>query len=75
MTTIKGIIIPASWDENGNALTLAVATQDEEEYLIEDVDQIKLLKPFLQREVFVQGVLKTKKTKNIIDVCNIKSKG
>ena len=40
-TIIKGIVVPASWDENGGALALAVATQHEEEYLIEDIGHIK----------------------------------
>jgi hypothetical protein len=40
MICIEGIIIPTNWDKKGNVVNLAIATRDEEEYLITDKDQI-----------------------------------
>ena len=39
MICIEGVIIPANWDNKGNVVDLAVATRDEEEYLITDKDE------------------------------------
>jgi hypothetical protein len=32
---IKGIVVPVSWDDDGNVLRISVHTTDEKEYLIE----------------------------------------
>lgn len=74
-TIIKGIILPAGWDKRGKVQLLAVATQQEEEFLVEDIRQIKKLKPFLRREVEILGILGAKNNKKIIDVRKIKPKG
>ena len=68
MICVKGIIIPASWDNKGNVLDLVIATRDEEEYLIAGQDQVARLKPLLRQEVSVKGELKTKNGKKIIQV-------
>ena len=68
MICIEGLIIPASWDNKGNVVDLAIATQDEEEYLITDKDQVARLKLFLRQEVEIKGILQTKEGKRIIKV-------
>ena len=65
---IEGIIIPAKWDNNGNVLDLAIATRDEEEYLITDKDQIARLKPLLRQEVEIEGITQIQEGKRIIKV-------
>ena len=68
MICVEGIIIPANWDNNGNVVDLAIATRDEEEYLITDKDQIARLKPLLRQEVEIEGVTQIQKGKRIINV-------
>jgi hypothetical protein len=68
MICVEGIIIPASWDKNGNIVDLAIATRDEEEYLITDQDQVSRLKPLLRQEVEIRGILQTKKGRKFIKV-------
>lgn len=68
MICIEGVIIPANWDNKGNIVDLAVATRDEEEYLIADKDQVFRLKRLLRQEVVIEGILKTKEGKKIIKV-------
>ena len=68
MICVEGIIIPAGWDNNGNVVNLAIATRNEEEYLITDKDQVAKLKPLLRQEVEITGILRTQQGKRIIRV-------
>jgi hypothetical protein len=68
MICLEGIILPASWDNKGNVVDLAIATRDEEEYLITDKDQVARLKPLLRQEVEIKGILRTQEGKRIIRV-------
>jgi hypothetical protein len=68
MICIEGLIIPASWDNKGNVVDLAIATRDEEEYLITDKEQVAKLKQLLRQEVEIKGILRTKEGKRIIKV-------
>ena len=36
MDIVRGIVIPAGWDLNGDIVKLSIATSDEQEYLIEN---------------------------------------
>ena len=49
MDIVKGIVIPAGWDLNGNIVKLAIATGDEQEYLIENHRKIAKLKTLLRQ--------------------------
>ena len=68
MITVEGIIIPASWDDQGNVLDLAIATRCEEEYLLANDDYIFGLKSPLRQEVIVKGHLQTQQERKIIQV-------
>jgi hypothetical protein len=68
MICVEGIIIPAGWDNKGNVVDLAIATRDEEEYLITDKDQVARLKPLLREEVEIRGTLGIKEGRRIIKV-------
>ncbi|MGD1973077.1 MAG: hypothetical protein PVH85_18225 [Desulfobacterales bacterium] len=66
MACIKGIIIPAAWDQDGNIISLAIATDDEQEYLIETRQRITKLISLLRQEVVLNGTIeKTEKNKII----------
>ena len=66
--TIRGIVIPADWDEKGNAVAVAVSTYDEVEYLIENHEKEKELKAFIREEVEVSGILREEKNRLIIKI-------
>ncbi len=57
-TTIRGIVIPVSWDEKGLVLTIAIATDSEDIYLIEDSPSGRVLNTFLRQKVTVAGSIK-----------------
>ena len=65
MIRITGLVIPAGWDNNGNVVDLAIATRDEEEYLISGKDQVDRLKSLLRQEVEIKGILQTKEGKKL----------
>ena len=66
MDCIKGIVIPAAWDQNGKIISLAIATNDEQEYLIDTRQTVTKLISLLRQEVVVTGsIRKTKKNKII----------
>jgi hypothetical protein len=66
--TIRGIVIPADWDEKGNVVAVAVSTYDEVEYLIENHEKEKELRAFIREEVEVSGILREGKNRLILKI-------
>ena len=58
LTTVRGIVIPVDWDEEGNALAVAILGAGEEEHLVEQDEGGKKLLELMQQEVEVSGVVK-----------------
>ena len=75
MISVEGIIIPSRWDKQGNIVELAIATRNEDEYLVADEDQVTKLMPLLRKEAWVRGILQTKDGKNLINVTEFSQKG
>jgi hypothetical protein len=75
MISIEGIIIPSRWDKQGNIVELAIATFNEDEYLVADEDQVTKLKPLLRKEAQVHGILQKKDGKKLINVTEFSQKG
>ena len=73
MQRIKGIIVPTVWDSDGKVISLAIATCDEQEYLIENHQQIANLWNLFRREVIATGAIKCGKEQKIINVSEIHS--
>lgn len=71
MVRIKGIVVPTDWDRNGEVVSLAIATGDEQEYLIENHRQIANLWTLLRQEVVVTGSIRCRKKRKIIRVAEI----
>lgn len=71
MDCIKGIIIPTAWDNDGNIISLAIATSDEQEYLIGNDGQITNLLPLLRQEVVAMGSIESSHTYKTIKVAKI----
>ena len=53
--SIKGIILPASWDAEGNTTALAISTNKEKEYIVTSNEKSFELLTFLRQEVKVTG--------------------
>jgi hypothetical protein len=68
MASIKGIVIPAAWDQNGKIISLAIATDDEQEYLIETRQIFTKLKSMLREEIVVIGTIRQTEKNKIIEV-------
>jgi hypothetical protein len=66
--TIRGIVIPADWDEKGNVVAVAVSTYDEVDYLIENHEKENELKAFIREEVEVSGILREEKNMPIMKI-------
>jgi hypothetical protein len=68
-TTIRGILVPADWDEEGNAVAVAISTLGEDEYVIEPDPKGQELLRLLRQEVEVIGfVRKGKKDRRTISI-------
>jgi len=68
MFNVKGILIPVNWDKKGNVVSVAIATDDENEYLLEDEELSVKLKGQLRQVVEVSGIVKRARGKNIIKI-------
>ena len=66
MARIKGIVIPAAWDQDGNIISLAIATNDEQEYLIDTRQRTTKLISLLRQEVVVKGTIQQTEKNKII---------
>ena len=68
LVTIRGIVIPADWDEKGKVVAVAVSTYDEDEYFIENHEKEKELKAVIREEVEVSGIVREEKKKLIMKI-------
>lgn len=57
-TTVRGIVIPVDWDEEGNALAVIISSLDEQEYLIQQDAKGKELLRLMRQEIEAMGVVK-----------------
>ena len=72
MDSIKGIVIPSDWDSNGNVISMAIATRNEEEYIIENHQKLLNLEKLLRQEVVVNGSIKCRNNYKVINVKSIR---
>jgi co-chaperonin GroES (HSP10) len=55
--SIRGIIIPGEWDENGKVIGIAIETTDEEKYLVYKNNKGNELLEFTQYKVGATGTM------------------
>ena len=65
---IKGIILPVSWDAEGNTTALVISTYKEHEYVITHDEKFSELLSFIRQEVEVVGQIKTVNNRKYITV-------
>ena len=67
-TTIHGIVIPVAWNEKGDVISVAIATYNEEKYLVENNVKSQQLFFLLRKRVVIDGVLATRDKIKSIDI-------
>jgi hypothetical protein len=73
MMRIQGSVVPIDWDEDGNVTSVAIATHEEEEFLIRNGDKVEELKKLLRQEVEVQGEMTLEGSQKVILVKTVVS--
>lgn len=68
LVTLRGVIIPADWDEKGNVITIAIATHGEDEYVIGGQENAEKYLDLLRKEVEVKGWFREKGGKKTITI-------
>ena len=69
LTTLRGLILPVEWDERGTIRSIAVSTNSEEEYLVDESPLADKLLAFMRLRVKVRGsVRENENGKKIISV-------
>ena len=68
MKTVKGILIPVNWDQKGNVVSVAIATDEEKEYHVADPELAEKMKRRLRQVVQASGVVTKSQGKNIITI-------
>jgi len=71
LIAIKGIVIPVDWDQNGNPISVAIATHTEDEYLICNDSKGKELFNLIREGVEITGQVKEVAGIKIIKVKDI----
>ena len=70
LITVRGILIPVEWDDNGRVLTTAVFTDQENEFVIDNNNKGDELCVHLRAEVEVTGRPRQSEGRRIIRVQN-----
>ena len=66
--TVRGILIPVDWDDEGHVTAVAVSTRNEIEYLVDKNEQWKGLLALIRKEVEVTGIVKEGDSQRTISV-------
>jgi hypothetical protein len=66
--SIRGILVPAAWDQNGNVTRVGLMTEDEEEYLLDEGGNSVGLFSLVRRQVQVRGRARQEGGRKIIVV-------
>ena len=71
--SLKGLVLPAKWDENGDVTALKLATFDEKEYAVINDVVGKELFQHVRQEIFARGCLMideyNQKAFKVVDFC------
>ena len=62
------MIIPTSWDDQGNVTGIAISSHDENEYLVDHKGKGPELLPHIRKEVEVAGVVREEEGKKIVRI-------
>jgi hypothetical protein len=65
---VKGILIPESWDQNGNIVRIAIATAGEENFLVDLKGKGKDVVRLIREKVTVVGQVREEGNQRILEV-------
>jgi len=68
LKTIRGIVIPTDWHDNGHPRSVAIATYREKKYLVAESPQSRKLLLLLNQRVVVSGTVCRREEALVIDV-------
>jgi hypothetical protein len=68
LVTLRGVVIPVEWNENGNVIAVAIATHDEDEYVIDGQGNAEKHLDLLRKEVEVKGWFRVEHGRKIITI-------
>ena len=66
--TIRGIVIPTDWHENGHPRSVAIATYQEQKYLVAEGPKCLQLLSLLNERVVVSGMVCQIEENMVIDI-------
>jgi hypothetical protein len=68
IVTLRGVVIPVQWDDEGNATAVALSAYDEDEYFIDRGGEGVRLMADMRKRVEVQGMVREEAGRKIITV-------
>ena len=66
--TIRGIVIPTDWNENGHPRSVAIATYREQKYLVAEGPKSRQLLSLLNERVVVSGMVQFMDNGMVIEI-------
>lgn len=57
ISTLRGVILPAKWDNNGRVMRISINTKDENEYIIDYSGRGKELLSYLREMIEIEGTI------------------
>ena len=66
--TIRGIVIPTDWHDNGHPRSVAIATYREQKYLVAESPKCRQLLTLLNERVVVSGVIRRVAGNMVIEI-------
>ena len=66
--TIRGIVIPTDWHDDGHARSVAIATYHEQKYVVAENAACRRLLPFVNERVVVSGVVREEGAGMVIEI-------
>jgi hypothetical protein len=64
--TIRGIVIPVTWGEDGEVISIAIDTYQEERYRVAENVMGRQLRDLLRKRVWVEGKVKISKNRPLV---------
>jgi len=68
LKTIRGIVIPTDWHDNGHPRSVAIATYREQKYLVAESPKCRQLLSLLNERVVVSGMVRQEAENMVIEI-------
>ncbi len=64
--TIRGLVIPAAWDENGKVTGVHISTYDEKQYFVQNNEYLDELLQLVGQETVITGEVRREGRRNFL---------